>query len=237
MRDRASYPAPQFPLYLPFVLGKSGIEIGGPSSSFAASDVLPIYPQVGTLDNCDFSAKTVWADHAQEFVFSSNRPAGRSYFCEGSQLTPVSDASYDFVLSSHNLEHFANPLKALHEWKRILKPGGALILLLPDYRATFDHRRSPTPLAHMIEDYEQGTAEDDLTHLAEILEKHDLSRDPPAGTFAQFRQRSLDNFHNRCLHHHVFDESNSRALLGAAGFAVLAADRGRPNHICLLAQR
>jgi SAM-dependent methyltransferase len=229
-------PVPRFKLYRQLVAGKAGLEIGGPSPTFRAGSVVPIYDSVGSLDNCDFSSATVWGHHGKDFVFSPRRPAGRSFFCEGSDLVPIASQSYDFVLSSHNLEHFANPVKALHEWKRVLRPGGgALIAILPYYRNTFDHRRSPTPVSHMMDDFNRGMGEDDLSHLDEILERHDLSRDPGAGTLEAFRQRSRDNFHNRCLHQHVFDECNSRDLLTAAGFQVLAVHVTYTSHICLLA--
>ncbi len=52
----------------------------------------------------------------------------------------------------------------------------------------------------------------------------------------QFRARSLDNMNNRCLHHHVFDEKNSRDLLARSGFEVLAAELVIPIHIFLLAR-
>ena len=29
--------------------------------------------------------------------------------------------------------------------------------------------------------------------------------DLPAGNLEDFKARSLNNYHNRCLHHHVFD--------------------------------
>jgi hypothetical protein len=88
----------------------------------------------------------------------------------------------------------------------------------------------------MLEDYECDTQEDDLTHLPEILQLHDLSMDPPAGTAEEFRQRSLNNFENRCLHHHVFREANSSALLAAIGMTVLAVQTAVPHHIFLLAR-
>jgi hypothetical protein len=88
----------------------------------------------------------------------------------------------------------------------------------------------------MFRDFEQNVGEDDLTHLQEILEKHDLKRDPLAGSWENFKQRSLDNFSNRCLHHHVFNEHNSRELLLRAGFEVLTIDMANPFHICVLAR-
>jgi SAM-dependent methyltransferase len=222
--------------YIRAIRGKAGLEIGGPSAVLKAGGPLPLYDHIGSLDNCDFSASTTWAEHATEFIFSPHKPAGKNIFCDGSQLTPVADACYDFVFSSHNLEHFANPAKALLEWKRVMRPGGALVLILPFYQRTFDHRRIPTSVAHMMDDLQNNTAEDDLTHLPEILERHDLERDPPAGSLDNFRRRSLDNFNNRCLHHHVFDDRNSRELLEALGFKVLTVDIDQSINLCLLAQ-
>ncbi|MBL8491932.1 MAG: class I SAM-dependent methyltransferase [Rhodocyclaceae bacterium] len=45
-------------------------------------------------------------------------------------VVPV--ASFDFVHSSHCLEHMRDPVEALRHWVRILKPGGYLIVTVPD---------------------------------------------------------------------------------------------------------
>ena len=224
VRRLLKQPVLHFRAYLPYLVGKAGIEIGGPSATFSAADALPIYDKLGTLDNCDFSSTTVWAQHRTEFVFCPCKPAGQSFFCEGSHLAPIADASYDFVLSCHNLEHFANPIKALVEWKRVLRPGGALILVLPYFVNTFDHRRTPTAVDHLWDDFHQNVDEGDLTHVPDVLQKHDLSRDPGAGSEESFRQRCLDNLNNRCIHHHVFDDRNSKQLLTSVGFNVIVAD-------------
>jgi SAM-dependent methyltransferase len=224
-----------FATYSTCLQGKYGIEIGGPSRIFQNGNLLPIYQEVEGLDNCDFSQSTVWAQHSTAFVFNPQKAPGKTLFCDGAALVDVNDAIYDFVLSSHNLEHFANPVKALKEWQRVLKPNGVLLLVLPYYRRTFDHRRQPTDVNHMFKDFEQNIGEDDLTHLPEILEKHDLDMDPGAGSPEAFRQRSLKNFFNRCLHHHVFDENNSLELLNRAGFQVISIDQALPYHLCVLA--
>jgi len=226
-----------FDLAVSQVKGKNGIEIGGPSNVFRElGGLLPIYDEVGSLDNCDFSKSTTWAAHADTYAFSPKRPSGKTIFGEGSNLAGVQDRSYDFVLSSHNLEHFANPVKALNEWKRVVRPGGSLIMVLPDYKYTFDHRRAPTAVAHMLQDFHRDTQEDDLTHLDEILREHDLDRDPGAGSPEAFHQRSLNNFQNRCLHHHVFDTNNCRELLSQVGANVLAIETAWPFHIFLVAR-
>jgi hypothetical protein len=64
------------------------------------------------------------------------------------------------VLSSHCLEHVANPILALREWLRVMTPDGTLVLVLPHKEGTFDHQRPTTTLGHMIDDYER---EDDMT--------------------------------------------------------------------------
>jgi SAM-dependent methyltransferase len=222
-------------IYLPYVVDKAGLEIGGPSEVFRRRQPLELYPNVGRLNNCDFSRSTVWAEQQDSYTFDTEKDPGKSIFCDGSALVSVEDGAYDFVLSSHNLEHFANPVKALKEWKRVIRPSGALILALPDYRKTFDHYREPTSVNHMLEDFERNVGEDDLTHVPEILEKHDLCMDPWAGSAEQFRERSLNNFSNRCLHHHVFDEKNSRELLQRTGFQVRSVYLGLPCHICIVA--
>lgn len=44
---------------------------------------------------------------------------------------------FDFVFSSHCLEHLTNPVAALEHWKSRLKPGGVLFLYLPHPAMTY----------------------------------------------------------------------------------------------------
>jgi SAM-dependent methyltransferase len=47
-------------------------------------------------------------------------------------MASVADGTYDFVHSSHCLEHMKNPEIALNNWIRILKKGGHLVCIVPD---------------------------------------------------------------------------------------------------------
>jgi SAM-dependent methyltransferase len=47
-------------------------------------------------------------------------------------MESVSDASFDFVHASHSLEHMRDVQEALDHWIRILKPGGHLVITVPD---------------------------------------------------------------------------------------------------------
>ena len=60
--------------------------------------------------------------------------------------------------------------------------------------------------------------EDDLTHRDEILSLNDFEwdRESERSDYDFFRKRSLDNYHNRCLHHHVFNAYAFVRMLNAA---------------------
>jgi SAM-dependent methyltransferase len=47
-------------------------------------------------------------------------------------MAGVPDNTFDFVHSSHCLEHMVDARVALENWTRILKPGGYLIVTIPD---------------------------------------------------------------------------------------------------------
>ncbi len=204
-KEKKIKPIEKFRLYLNYFNAKNGIEIGGPSVIF--SNELPIYPIMNSLDGCNFSTQTIWEGNIVEgenFNYFENRK-GYQYICEANDLTEIPNENYDFIIASHCLEHCANTLKTVKEWLRVIKKGGAILLILPDKRYTFDHKRPLTTFEHLEDDLESGIKETDLKHLTEILELHDLSMDLPAGTIEEFKKRSLDNFKNRCLHHHIFD--------------------------------
>jgi SAM-dependent methyltransferase len=47
-------------------------------------------------------------------------------------MAGVQDGAFDFVHSSHCLEHLRNPEEGLKNWLRILKPGGYMVVMVPD---------------------------------------------------------------------------------------------------------
>lgn len=51
---------------------------------------------------------------------------------DAQKMAGVADASYDFVHSSHCLEHMNDVSEAMKNWVRIVKPGGFLIITVPD---------------------------------------------------------------------------------------------------------
>jgi hypothetical protein len=97
--------------------------------------------------------------------------------------------------------------RALRESHRVLKAGGWLLLVLPDCLRTFDHARPVTSLAHLVEDFERGTAEDDQSRVEEALALQ------------------------------VFDHALAVAAVQQAGFRVLASERVLPFHVVVFATK
>ena len=144
----------------------------------------------------------------------------------------VKDATYNFVISSNCLEHVANPVKALKSWVDILKPGGTILLIVPNKKNNFDHRRPDTSFGHLLEDYKNEVTENDNTHYEEIISLHDLERDC-AGDFNSFKLRSLKNDENRCFHHHIFCKECLVALFDYVQLDILFEKSTDIDHIIL----
>jgi SAM-dependent methyltransferase len=216
-----------------YVSEKIGIEIGGPSNIFRS--LIPVYLNAKRVDGVNFSNQTVWEGDIQEgntYQYFPNK-FGYQYISDGTDLSEIDAETYDFLLSSDCLEHIANPIKALLEWKRILKSNHLMLLVLPNKKNNFDHQREFTSFQHVIDDYKNNVNESDMTHLREILFFHDLRKDPAAGNFQQFATRSLDNISNRCLHHHVFSEGLIHKILEVTGFKVISIEETETSFVTI----
>ena len=74
----------------------------------------------------------------------------------GETLGTVADASQDFVIANHFLEHCQNPIRTLQNLFRVVRIGGVLYMAVPDKRWTFDHDRPCTTIDHLLRDYRDG---------------------------------------------------------------------------------
>ncbi len=117
------------------------------------------------------------------------------------RLAPVADASQDFVIASHVLEHLAEPIGFLAEIHRVLRPGGVAMVLLPDRHRTKDQGRGATPLSHLVAEHEAGVEEVSDDHLAEWLASRDIA--PTAG--GPSHEELLDLHRRRSIHVHCWD--------------------------------
>lgn len=128
-------------------LSGEGLEIG------ALHRPLPVPPAV-SVRYVDISTRD---ENLAKFPqLPANDMVETTFVCDGQSLSAVPDASQDFVIANHMLEHCVNPLLALRNFLRVLKPDGRLFVALPDKRFTFDLKRPVTPWEHVLDDFRVG---------------------------------------------------------------------------------
>ncbi|AFZ32622.1 Methyltransferase type 11 [Gloeocapsa sp. PCC 7428] len=127
---------------------------------------------------------------------------------DGEKLTSIPDASLDFVIANHVIEHCQNPIFSLENWLRVLKPGGVIYMAVPDKRYTFDCDRPITPLEHIIRDYEEGGSWSEKLHYEEWARLVEKAADSDITT----RAKNLLNI-NYSIHFHVWTQIEFLELL------------------------
>lgn len=136
------YQEPESPLAHEFLDGLKGIEIGASAHNPFGLHTL----------NVDYSDDYTTV-YKQEEIQSTGKFAVVDIVASGDKL-PLEDNSVDFVLSSHVIEHFYDPIKAVKEWLRVTRPGGYVFIIAPHKERTFDRDRPRTTLAELIERHE-----------------------------------------------------------------------------------
>lgn len=111
---------------------------------------------------------------------SAERFAPVTVIGDAENLSEFADDSADFLIANHLLEHLENPIRALAEFHRVLRPGGVLYLALPDGRLTFDHDRQLTTVEHIFDEYRHGTLEQRWIHYLDWATFVDKDPDPEA---------------------------------------------------------
>ncbi len=64
----------------------------------------------------------------------------------GDQLDMFEDGEVDYLVQRHNLEHYQDVIKTLQEWKRVVRPGGILGMVVPDDECCNTIQLDPTHL-------------------------------------------------------------------------------------------
>lgn len=75
------------------------------------------------------------------------------------------DEKFDYVVSSHNLEHLPNPIKFLQGCQQILRDGGHVSLALPDHRYCFDFFRARTEVGEWLEAFAEDRTQPSRSQL------------------------------------------------------------------------
>ena len=75
---------------------------------------------------------------------------------------PFEDNSFDFVISSHVIEHFYNPIAALKEWERVAKK--YIFIIVPHRERTFDKGKPLTTIADVVYNLENPIENPEYKH-------------------------------------------------------------------------
>jgi len=184
---------------------KRALEIGGPSSLlnplynhlkqltiFNYEPAMSKHSQVGKTDNI------VYGDATDESIIDQF------------------DDKFELIITSHTLEHIANPIKALKIWNKLLAPNGIILNIVPCKNHCWDRARNYTTLNHLIHDFENITQEDDMAHVHEsacMIE-----------TRPNYYNDVGDSNMSRIIHHHVFSKSLLSEMHFYAGFNHIFSD-------------
>jgi SAM-dependent methyltransferase len=130
--------------------GLRGVEIGGSAHNAFHLDTI----------NVDRSRDMDTVYKREELVCAGMAMAV-DVVSDGDDL-PFPDASFDFVLASHVLEHLPDPIRALREWQRVARK--YLFIVLPHRDRTFDRDRPVTPVSELVQRHEDGLRSEEDRH-------------------------------------------------------------------------
>jgi SAM-dependent methyltransferase len=178
----------------------SGLEIGGLNAPLAVTGAA----RVRYVDRAPV------AELREQYPELDGQPLVETDIIDdGERLDTIPDASEDFVIANHFLEHCQDPITALRSMFRVLAPGGILYLAVPDKRFTFDHERPVTTVEHLLEHVEKGPEIDRRAHYEEWVRLVDGVRD--GREVARRVEELMDRDYS--IHYHVWTQAEIFELL------------------------
>lgn len=205
---------------------KTALEIGGPTLLFTheyfpnidSEKYFELYSLFNTID----SVNLYELESFQTIKNSNNNIVYRNTYNSIENLT----TKYDWLLSSHTIEHIANPIKFIKAYRNILNDEGHIITFLPNKDVYWDRHREFTPFEHIISDYENDVGEDDKTQVEENLivdHPYNINPNHPDNISGlTWKEMCQENEKHRAMHHHLFNVDTCQQLHEYCGFKTLA---------------
>ncbi len=145
--------------------------------------------EIGGSAHNPFGLKTLNVDYTDDYttVFKKQEIelAGEclkvDVVASGDDL-PFKDNTVDFVISSHVIEHFYDPVKTILEWLRVVKPGGYVFIIAP-HRDRIGEMAGPRTLP------------------AEIIDRHEQPNPPKVDDHRHYSCWETQDFVGFCRHY------------------------------------
>jgi SAM-dependent methyltransferase len=129
--------------------GLSGIEIGASAHNRYFLDAINV-DRFGSMDTPYKLEERRLAMHRAKV----------DVVAPGDEL-PFADDSYDFVFSSHVVEHFPDPVKALYEWVRVARR--YVVVVVPHRDRTTDAERPLSTVEELLARHAEGFSSEEET--------------------------------------------------------------------------
>jgi len=185
-----------------FITGR-GIEVGAGSRPFP----IPAHATVLYGDIRDQAS-------LEAYFKAAGIPSGKHI--DGQSFAGIGDETLDFVISAHVIEHLRDPVGAIANAIRVLKPGGVHVLVVPEMQATFDRNRPETPLEHVMADFRDGgegtcrvAYEEHLRYVHPYL----TGQEYPEAEIQRQADESAKRWRECDIHFHAWTRSGFEALL------------------------
>jgi SAM-dependent methyltransferase len=134
------------------------------------------------------------------------------YVTDIKTLQGIADESVDYVVACHVIEHTNNPLAAIRSCYRALRPGGSLVLVVPDMTKTFDKSREITTVEHLISDYEDPSAQRDYGHYLDFYQNaFSIPEGYSVEDYAKLQHQKRGD-----IHYHTFTYDSFQSLVAYA---------------------
>ena len=124
--------------------GLKGVEVGGGAHNSFDLDTI----------NVDYTDDMTTVSKLAE-IKNCGRAMPVDVVSRGDEL-PFKDEEWDFVINSHVLEHFYDPVKAIKEWLRVVKVGGYVFMIIPHKERTYEKDRPLTTIEECLKIYRSG---------------------------------------------------------------------------------
>ena len=129
---------------------------------------------------------------------------------DGQTLATLANESFDFLISSHQLEHCWSPLRAIQNHLRVIKKSGVIFYAIPDHENHIDKNRKVSDLECVLEDYFTTDPNEKRKRILRHYDEYLSSVDKIEDTETRFKIANDRINNNLDIHFHCW---NSNGLL------------------------